>query len=239
MRKLLGWGLVAVVLLAMVAGMLWLALPNRPELHASTTDSPEAALHTQRAVASAYLRQMARAKQEMDALEPVAALGTWRNTSFRQTFLDAREHLKEAGVPTPGMGAFIVAVQSSATVGPHLLRKRAEATRSQLLPGARYRLGHLQWKVGLRVSAASTILERMVGLHLMVAGAEDMQDLDERGRVARLRDEAVAQLEAMRRVDPEKWPLPSLAEELLEAAASDELAALRAFAGPLPEHASP
>lgn len=40
-------------------------------------------------------------QEEMEALEAIAALPQWKDTSFTRTFLKVRAHLKEAGVPNP------------------------------------------------------------------------------------------------------------------------------------------
>jgi len=172
---------------------------------------------------------------ELAELEVVAALPVWNETSFTQSFQVARRHLRDAGVPNTGGGALAVAAQSVADRGSYLLKKRAEATRSQLLPGARHRLGRVLYMVGSRVAQESTLVERMVGFDLMREGASDLEDDSERGRAAARMEEARIALAAQQKAALERWPLPSLHEEALEASARDEWAHLGAFTGPIPQ----
>jgi hypothetical protein len=71
----------------------------------------------------------------------------------------------------------------------------------------------------------------MLGLQLMEAGATDMEDDAERERAEHARKEAIAIFHAVERADLERWPLPSLWEEVAEARARDEQSHLREFAG--------
>jgi hypothetical protein len=173
----------------------------------------------------------ALSEQELGALEAIAALPTWKTTSFTRTFLEARTNLKEAGISNPGVGAFGVALWSNTHWAPYLLARRAESTRSQLLPGARHRLGRILWNIGSRLSQQSTILERMTGLQLMRAGATDMGDDMERERVGSVMSEASAMFTAADQAALERWPLPSLWEEVAEASARGEWDHIREFAG--------
>lgn len=172
---------------------------------------------------------------ELAELEVVAALPVWNETSFTQSFQVARRHLQEAGVPNTGGGALAVATQSVADRGSYLLKKRAEATRSQLLPGARHRLGRVLYNVGSRIAEESTVVERMVGSDLMREGAGDMEDDAERRRAAAQVEEVRTALAAQHQAALERWPLPSLHEKVLEASARDEWAHLRDFAEPIPQ----
>ncbi|WP_224240603.1 hypothetical protein [Hyalangium gracile] len=174
---------------------------------------------------------MAFSEQELTVLEAIAALSDWKDTSFPRTFLEARARLKEARILHPGMGALGVAAWSNTTWALHLLSMRAERTRDQLLPGARRRLGHILWGIGSRVSQQSTAMERILGLQLMEAGAMDKEDEAELERVGRALEEARATFNAADKADLERWPLPSLWEEVAEARARDEWAHLREFAG--------
>lgn len=170
-------------------------------------------------------------EQELTALEAIAALPAWSDTSLFQIFLEARARLKEAGIPHPGIGAFEVALWSNTHWSAYLLLRRAESTRNQLLSGARHRLGRILWKIGSRVSQQPTHLERMLGLQLMEAGATDMEDDAERERAAHARKEAIAIFHAADQADLERWPLPSLWDEVAEARARDEWSHVREFAG--------
>lgn len=177
----------------------------------------------------------ALSEQELEALEAIATLPAWKATSFNRTFLEARTSLKEAGIANPGMGAFGVALWSNTHWAPYLLARRAESTRSQLLPGARHRIGRILWNVGARLSQQSTILEHVTGLQLMRAGATDMGDDMERERVDGLISEASAMFTAADQAALERWPLPSLWEEVAEASARGEWDHIREFAGLLEE----
>ena len=168
----------------------------------------------------------------MERLEAIAALPQWKATSFWQTFLEARRHLKDAGTPYPSMGAYQVALWSNTHGATYLLAKRAEVTRKQLLPGARHRLGRILWTIGSRLSEQSTVMEHLVGLQLMEQGAADLGNEEERERVSRLSEAARTLRNASDMAAPERWPLPSLWEEVAEARARDEWTHRREFAHP-------
>ncbi len=172
--------------------------------------------------------------RDLEALEALAALPDWREHAFAHTFQETRRQLESVGAPEAAGQALGVATLSVTDRGSHLLRKRAEATRSQLLSGARHRLGRILWGVGARMAEESTLVERMVGLQFMVKGARDMQDGAERARVEALVDEAHLILSVEHSAALERWPLPSLHEELLEARVEAEWAHFRGFAGPIP-----
>jgi hypothetical protein len=169
--------------------------------------------------------------REIEALEGIAELPAWRATSLTQTFLEARAHLRETGTTYPALGALSVAQASNDTWSIITLAKRAERTRSQLLPASRQRLGRILWRIGSHLSEDSTVLVRNVGLQLMADGARDMGDEAESTRLenelkARLDLSNIANQAALKR-----WPLPSLWEEVAEARARDEWAHVREFAG--------
>lgn len=168
---------------------------------------------------------------ELEALEAIAVLPTWKSTSFTHTFLEARRNLKEAGLALPGVVAFEAALWSTTYLAPYVLVKRAESTRSQLMPGARHRLGRVLWEMGSRLREQSTVLERMTGLQLMAAGAEDMEDGPERERINGAMSEARAMFHAAAQAALERWPLPSLWDEVAEARARGEWDHIREFAG--------
>ena len=116
--------------------------------------------------------------------------------------------------------------------GQRLLRKKASATRSHLFPRARERLGRVVHAVGMRLAEQPTLLEHMLGLSMMMDGAEDMQAEAEMARTDALLDEAHAAEAGWRKVAFHHWPLHSLAEEMWEASARDEMAYLRTFVEP-------
>jgi hypothetical protein len=76
-------------------------------------------------------------------------------------------------------------------------------------------------------------MEHLVGLQLMEQGAADLGNEEERERVARLLEAARALRNASDTAALERWPLPSLWEEVAEARARDEWAHRREFANPL------
>jgi hypothetical protein len=170
---------------------------------------------------------------EMEELEAIAALPRWKTTSFSQTFLEAQRHLKQAGIPYPAMSAYHVASWSNTHGATYLLAKRAETTRRQLLPGSRHRLGRVLWSIGSRLSEQPTLLEHLVGLQLMEQGATDLEDEGERLRIVQLLEAAKALRNTADTAALERWPLPSLWEEVAEARARDEWAHRREFAAPL------
>jgi hypothetical protein len=178
--------------------------------------------------------------EELERLEAIAALPRWKATSFWQTFLEARGNLKGAGLFYPSRVAYQVALWSNTHGAAYLLAKRAEVTRRQLLPGARHRLGRILWNIGSRLSEQSTVMEHLVGLQLMEQGAADLGNEGERERVARLLEAARTLRNASDTAALERWPLPSLWEEVAEARARDEWAHRREFTAPLarPERGS-
>jgi hypothetical protein len=171
--------------------------------------------------------------EELERLEAIAALSRWKATSFWQTYLEARRNLKETGLVHPSRVAYQVALWSNTHGAAYLLAKRAEVTRRQLMPGARHRLGRILWNIGSRLSEQSTAMEHLVGLQLMEQGAADLGNEAERERVARLLEAAGALRSASDTAALERWPLPSLWEEVAEARARDEWAHRREFAAPL------
>jgi hypothetical protein len=172
--------------------------------------------------------------EELEALETLAVLPTWKATSFTQTFLDARAKLRAAGVAYPGVAAAELARLSSDTWGLVLLGQRAERTRGQLLGDSRRRLGRILWNLGSNLRQDSTVFVRNVGLQFMEEGAADMGDETERERVKEALEEASAMLAIADGAALERWPLPSLWEEVAEARARDEWAHVREFADGAP-----
>jgi hypothetical protein len=171
--------------------------------------------------------------RELDALDAASELPLWREHSFEELFQRARSLLKAVGLPGASGQAFSLATLSITDRGSALLRRRAKATRSQLLPGSRYRLGRILCNVGMRMSGEATLSERMLGLLMVKRGAEDMGALDELAKADAMLDEVRAAQAAWRRAALIHWPLHSLAEEMLEASARDEMACLRTFMEPL------
>jgi hypothetical protein len=168
-------------------------------------------------------------QQELESLEAITSRSTWQRSSplFLETFLQAREHLKEARHPSPGVSAFTVARISANRWGLLVISQRAEKTRFQLLPNSRHRLGRVVWNLGSYLSHQSALVESNFGLQFMAEGAADMGDEQEEQRLEQVLEEALDLQRASAQAAPERWPLPSLWEEVLEARARDEWAYVR------------
>lgn len=175
--------------------------------------------------------EMPFAAQELKTLKAVSTLPSWRETSFSQTFLQARGLLRESALPDTDTRAFGLAEQTVGSGVALLLRMRAEASWSHLSVEEQRWLGRMLWHIGQRMAEASSLLEHSVGTLLMELGAEHMGqrcDLDQ----ARRRDDMVREgLRASLAANLERWPLPSLLEEMESSRARNELTWLRAFTG--------
>lgn len=171
-------------------------------------------------------------QSELEALEAMAALPRWSEVSMAQTFLNAHGLVKEAGAAQPGVSALWLARLSNITYGVMLFSRRVDATRSHLLPGARQRLARIVWDLGSRMRQNSTVFVSNVGLQLMERGAEDMGDEEKGKQAAQALKEAFSTYDAADAAALDRWPLPSLWEEVAEARARDEWAHVREFAGP-------
>ncbi|MBZ4417605.1 lipopolysaccharide assembly protein LapB [Myxococcus sp. RHSTA-1-4] len=175
---------------------------------------------------------------ELDALEKVAALPVWREGSFADLYQQARQRLKDSGVPDASATAMAAVSRSLVDRGSWILRTRNVGTRGALSPEGLKRLGRISRDIGTRMMEQPTFLERMAGLQLVRAGAQDMGD--DLGRQM-----ALAQIEALegaidqfRKTAMERWPLASLTEELLEKTTRDEPAYLLSFAAGAPAQAA-
>jgi hypothetical protein len=169
--------------------------------------------------------------RELEVLETLATLASWRETSFFESFSQARDQLREAAVPEASARAFSVAEQTVGTGVALLLLKRAERSWAGLPWEEQRQLGRVLWRIGQRMVEASSLLEHSVGTLLMELGAERMeQSCDQSHALAR--DETVREgLRASLKARVERWPLPSLLEDLESSRARDELRWLRAFTG--------
>jgi hypothetical protein len=169
--------------------------------------------------------------QELKTLEAISTLPSWRETSFSQTFLQARRLLRDLDSPDAATRAFGLAEQTVGSGAALLLHHRAEASWSHLSEEEQRWLGRILWRIGQRMAEATSLLEHSVGTLLMELGAEHMGqtcDLEQ----ARRRDEMVREgLRASLAANIERWPLPSLLEELEASRARHELTWLRAFTG--------
>jgi hypothetical protein len=167
---------------------------------------------------------------ELDALEKLAALPTWREGSFAELYQQARRLLKDAGVPDASAMAMSAVSRSVVDRGSWILRTRNVGTRGALPPEGLKRLGRINRDIGTRMVGQPTLLERMAGLQLIRAGAQDMGD--EAGRALALSQIETLEgaLDQFRKTAMVRWPLYSLTEELMDENTRDEPAYLMSFA---------
>jgi hypothetical protein len=169
--------------------------------------------------------------QELEALEALSVLPTWKEDSFARPFLEARRGLKELAVPCPSGAAFGVAERTLGHRGVLLLLWRAAATRERLTEDEQRRVGRMLWRIGSSLTEQSSLLENTVGASLMASGATRMRHGgDQRAAFAR-EDELHAAVMSSLRAALDRWPLRSLMEQLLESRARSEVTWLRAFVG--------
>ncbi|MCE9668480.1 hypothetical protein LY474_11720 [Myxococcus stipitatus] len=167
---------------------------------------------------------------DLAALERVAALPAWRETSFEEHYRRTRELLKDVTMPDLPATAWEVASRGLREDGTRLLRERLLGDGRPQSSAQRKRLGRVAHAIGAAMARQTTRVERMTGLRLMVDGADAMGDEDGRARaLARLRelDDALLQFQ---KTALERWPLPALAEELLAKRLEDEPALILSFA---------
>jgi hypothetical protein len=162
-------------------------------------------------------------------LAPLAP--SWKEGSFTRTFLGTRQLLKELALPDSSGAAFMVAERAVGHRGVLLLLKRAAATQEQLSEDARRWLGRMLWRVGSRLTEQSSLLEHTVGASLMASGATSLRHGRNQREAFARQDEMHAAVMTSLRAALDRWPLRSLAEELLESRARSEVTWLRAFAG--------
>jgi hypothetical protein len=169
--------------------------------------------------------------QELDVLEAISVLPTWKNDSFTRQFLETRRCLKELAVPGASGVAFVVAERALGHRAVLLLLRRAEATREHLSEDVFRRMGRMLWRIGSRLTEQSSLLEHTVGASLMASAAASMRHgRDQREAFARgdaLHEAVMSSL----RTALDRWPLRSLTEQLLESRARSEVTWLRAFVG--------
>lgn len=169
--------------------------------------------------------------QELDRLEAISVLPTWKEDSFTRSFLEVRRGLKEMAVPGSWGSAFAIAERALGHRGVLLLLRRAAATRERLSEDERRGMGRMLWRIGSRLTEQSSLLEHTVGTLLMASGAGSLlHGRDQREAFAR-EDEMHAAVMNSLRAALDRWPLRSLAEQLLESRARSEVTWLRAFMG--------
>lgn len=169
--------------------------------------------------------------REMDTLEAISVLPTWKEDSFTRSFLEARRGLKEMAVPGSWGAAFAIAERALGHRGVSLLLRRAAATRERLSEDERRRMGRMLWLIGSRLTEQSSLLEHTMGALLMASGAGGLlHGRDQREAFAR-EDEMHAAVMSSLRAALDRWPLRSLSEALLQSRARSEVTWLRAFVG--------
>jgi hypothetical protein len=161
--------------------------------------------------------------KELDALEALSVLTSWRETSFSRTYQEARHLLSEAGVPHAGHRAFQVAERSTGFGSALLLLRRTEATMERLSEDERRWLGRMSWRIGSRLTDTSSTMEHTVGLLLMESGAGHMRDSCSQREAQTRLDELTAAMVTLDRAALSRWPLPSLLEETRTAHPHDAL----------------
>ncbi|WP_257458653.1 hypothetical protein [Archangium lipolyticum] len=132
--------------------------------------------------------------------------------------------MRQTGLSTPGARASLVVERATGTSSALLLLRRAEATRERLSEDERRWMGRMLWRMGSRLTATSSYLERSVGLLLMDAGANDLRDSCGQAETHARQDGLSTSAMASDKAALERWPLPSLREEMEEARARDEVA---------------
>ncbi|AGC43166.1 hypothetical protein MYSTI_01834 [Myxococcus stipitatus DSM 14675] len=171
-------------------------------------------------------------EEELRELERIAALPDYRPTSAASFYAEAERLLTSAGVKEPAGGAFSAMVQRLALQGPALLVRVVKASDKTLSPDHRMRLGQALWLLGERIAAESTLVERMVGRNLRRQGATLLGDSEKLAQATTDLEEAQSVARAVRQLELDSWPLPSLQEAMLAASVEDEWTHLRAFASP-------
>lgn len=169
--------------------------------------------------------------QELEALEAISVLPSWKEDSFTRSFHEARRCLEDLKVPGSTGAAFAVAERTLGHRGALLLLWRAAATRERLSEDERRRMGRMLWLIGSRLTEQSSLLEHSVGTSLMASGASSLRHGRNQREAFAREDEAHAAVMTSLRAALDRWPLRSLSEQLLESRARSEVAWLRAFVG--------
>ncbi|WP_309888645.1 hypothetical protein [Archangium sp.] len=169
--------------------------------------------------------------RELDALEALSVLPTWKDDSFTRQFLETRRCLEELALSGASGAAFTVAERALGHRAVLHLLRRVETTREHLSEDVLRRMGRMLWRIGGHLSEQSSLLECTVGALLMAAGATHLRH-GRNQREAFAREDALHQaVITSLRAALDRWPLRSLTEHLLESRARSEVTWLRAFVG--------
>lgn len=144
--------------------------------------------------------------RDLEALDAISLLPTWKETSSARTYNEARSRLREAGLPAPGARAFLVAERGTGHGSALLLLQRAHATREKLSEDDRRWMGRMLWRIGSRLSEHPSYLEHSVGLLLMESGAEGLNDSCGQSEAYTRQDELSASAVATYKASPDRWP---------------------------------
>lgn len=167
--------------------------------------------------------------QELEALEAVSTLPEWRTADFHAGYEYALARLRTAGLADAEGWAFTYAVSTLSDDGHVVLGKRAKASLGTFTPAQAQRLGEALWRIGSRMVAESTLLERMVGTALMRQGAETLGDEARVRAVEAMRRETREAMRAWEQAAARAWPLASLRRALQEDMLREEWETMRAF----------
>ncbi|WP_223639737.1 hypothetical protein [Corallococcus sp. EGB] len=172
-------------------------------------------------------------REDIQALERIAALPHFRRTSLAHAGAAAKRRLESTGItPRPSLLFQAAAVSLSLDATLHL-KKRVEATKERLSTEERIRLGQVLFALGERTVAGSALVDHFAGLNQMQQGAELMDDKAKLAQVARDYEHARAMLQAVSSLPRgESWPLPSVVREFVQASLDDEWKSLNALIAP-------
>ncbi len=169
--------------------------------------------------------------RELDALEAISVLPTWKDDSFTRQFLATRRCLEELALSGASGAAFAVAERALGHRAVLHLLRRVETTREHLSEDVLRRVGRMLWRIGGHLSEQSSLLECTVGALLMASGATHLRHGRNQREAFAREDELHAAVMSSLRIALDRWPLRSLTEQLLESRARSEVTWLRAFVG--------
>ncbi|GMU07508.1 hypothetical protein [Corallococcus caeni] len=171
-------------------------------------------------------------REDIQALERIAALPRFRSTSLAQAGAAAKRRLESTGITPRPPSLFQAAAVSLSLDATVLLKKRVEATKEHLSTEDQIRLGQVLFTLGGRIVANSALVDHFVGLSLMRQGAELMDDREKLAQVTRDFEQARAVFQATSSLHVDSWPLPSLHRDWIQASLADEWKNLSALVAP-------
>lgn len=176
-------------------------------------------------------REAPFSREELESLEAVASLPVWSTHSSEQTFTEARGPLKALRHLRPAHHALMLTTWASGLFLKRWLLGRAQASEPrQTLDEQRF-LGRMLWQIGTTLARQRSGMEWREGLRLAIHGARSASHQQSFQQATEEFFQAQDWQEQLTRVALERWPLPSLLEELCGLKARDERALMQAFAG--------